>query len=348
MDKEFKSLRSVIQTGYQHLHSNANEHVTMLAVVKRPRESAFEFRTISLKGTSDVEAFDNALLDEALRPYTLDDSEVQYLPFELSLDVKNSIGVLDIDAVSQEKTPEEGGLRPPEKLLNFVQSVQAIPKQLIRQEIDPLTDANFEMTIGILFIYSCFRDGKLFAYQRLTGSSHLQHRSILLSLSDKMINPGNTSFELANTNALSIGHRFDFLILNNNLVVMTHQVLEVQFAYRAVLQKRAKTILNSQLSRYLSDSSLIDERLSGNAAQLIRRINRLSNSPVLRMSPTELHAALEGVEDYKGKFKFDDDGLIIVKSAEDVDEALKMFNDSRVRSPLTNATYDSEVKQLIR
>lgn len=348
MDKDFESLRSAIQAGYQYLRDDDNEHVNMLAVVKLPRKSDFELRTILISGTSDMKTLDDALLYDALKPYALDGNEVQYLPFELSLDVKNSIGVLDIDAVSQDNPPEQGGLRPPEKLIHFVQSIQKIPDQPIDQNVDALKDAEFEMTVGILFIYTCLPDRKLFAYQRLTGSSHLKQRSILLSLSDKMFNPKNTSFKLVNNNALNIAHKFDFLILENNLVIMNHQVLEVQFGYRAVLQNRAKAIVNSQLSRYLSDSTFIDERLSGNAAQLIRRINRLSDSPVLRMSPTELHAALEGVEDYKGKFKFDDDGLIIVKSAEDVDEALKMFNDSRVRSPLTNATYDSEVKQLIR
>ena len=80
----------------------------------------------------------------------------------------------------------------------------------------------------------------------------------------------------------------------------------------------------------------------------ISKLLRISNSPVAKMSAHSLRERLEGSDEYANQFDFDENDHITVGDGATLDRVLKMLNDEIVTSPISDAVYESEIKDRIR
>lgn len=76
----------------------------------------------------------------------------------------------------------------------------------------------------------------------------------------------------------------------------------------------------------------------------VKKLARISDSPVLKLKPYEIHERSKAVSSYS-RLQFDSDDKIVVSSKTDLKIAIKLLSDDFLKSPVTDITYDSSRKK---
>ena len=71
---------------------------------------------------------------------------------------------------------------------------------------------------------------------------------------------------------------------------------------------------------------------------------KIKDSPVLKMSKQDILRKINEIERYKSLINVQD-GQIVVKNQNDVNNVLKLFGDAILKSELTNAEYETMIKK---
>ena len=102
------------------------------------------------------------------------------------------------------------------------------------------------------------------------------------------------------------------------------------------------------IARFVDSTDLLEERVRLGRTRTISKLLRISDSPVAKMEARSLRKRLEKSDEYAGRFIFDKSDRISVGDAATLDRVLKMLNDEIVTSPISDAVYESEIKDRIR
>lgn len=315
--------------------------LAMYAVILK--DSNNPFRAVEVNRPADdfeLITFDKAMLEESLLPYRTDidrdggdieeASETVYRPFIESIDDRHAIGVLDIN----ELNVKEGNF-----ILNFISNISRLENLETGCSVPSLAEDELERVNGFLFVYNI--GGYLvYAYQKIT-KSYLLKSGLLMKM-----HLDNT-FSFYKGPVIRFTNKFDFLILDGKIISYCHNTIIQQFRYMVELQNKAREAVQS-FSHLLANSDLLLDRISKQRIRTINRLLGIGTSRINNFSPEQLRERLNQIVQYQGKFQYDGDGKIVINTVQDIDEVLRMFNDEIVVSPLTDAVYESEHKQLFK
>ena len=338
MNKESSvSGNAEIKRVWSDVESGRNLSTEMFAVVQEKRKGPFELRSIEVLSSSEMKEFDRSVFETAYSEYLSED--LRYVSLEESLDVKDTVAIIDAET---QKTDNKKDNQEESLLDQFVGAAMASSEAFANGDIQSLDSSDFQSIKGLLFVYLIELGGrceKVYAYQKIPPSAALRETNIIEKIVDQ------AKFKLFAGESIRVARYFDFIIINKVVYALRPKTLVGQFGFGEILQERAGKVV-SNIDHLISGCDLIVDRVAKDRKRTINKLIKIQSLSVIKMSAGQLRKKLEGTNEYAGKFRFDKNDHIVVKSPQDIDAVLSMLNDEIVVSPLTGDTYSSEIKEV--
>ncbi|MCX6075698.1 MAG: DUF4868 domain-containing protein [Campylobacterales bacterium] len=148
---------------------------------------------------------------------------------------------------------------------------------------------------------------------------------------------------------LKIDRNFQFLVLNEHILVIKLDMLESSLGYESVIVKKAEEALATiGAIDFLDDISKLEEMVK--SKKIAKKVNLVKNSPVIniiRDNQSKVISFIENHPELKKSLKFGEDGKLELKSKVSVEKFLKLLDDDYLKSELTDLLYDSLNKDKI-
>ncbi|MEI2696154.1 MAG: anti-phage protein KwaB [Saprospiraceae bacterium] len=172
-----------------------------------------------------------------------------------------------------------------------------------------------------------------------------KHHAVNLLKRDRfLLVPDNQRLVKVNDDALVIDRSFDFMLIDNNLIVLKLNILERFFGFENVVRNQAKNTID-----------LIDTiQLLENIEQIIeiaqtmtnaRKLMKIRNSPVLNVPVSNVINFIRNHPELTGRIGFNENGTKInLDTGISKKLFLKLLNDDYLFSQLTELQYDSHAK----
>ncbi|RXJ94791.1 hypothetical protein CRV00_05525 [Malaciobacter molluscorum] len=142
---------------------------------------------------------------------------------------------------------------------------------------------------------------------------------------------------------LKIDRNFQFLVLNEHVLVVNLNMLENQLGYESVIVKKAEEALISiGAIDFLDDISKLEDMVK--SKKIAKKVNLVKDSPVIKVINENQPKVIKFIEehpDLKKSLKFNEDGKLELKSKVSVEKFLKLLDDDYLKSELTDLLYDS-------
>lgn len=215
------------------------------------------------------------------------------------------------------------------------------------------TVANQEEQMEFSFKSDNFSDIESFIF--LIGNEtnkialYKKHYSLSLIKRDSSfigLRKSETEFVKLESDILKVNETFEFLQVDNQVIVFSVKSLESSFGYTGILMRAAKT--NFQL---IQDAQLIEnvEELEEliNEKRYAKKVVKIKpNTPVLALPFTKLKTFIEGHPKLKRRLKFNDaQDKIKFHSKTSKELFIKLLSDSYLKSELTDLLYESDEKE---
>jgi len=142
---------------------------------------------------------------------------------------------------------------------------------------------------------------------------------------------------------LKIDRSFQFLVLDEHVLVINLKMLETQLGYESVIIKKAEeALVTIGAIDFLDDISKIEEMVK--SKKIAKKVNLVKNSPVIDIIKTNQSKVVSFINTHpelKKSLKFNNDGKLELKSKVSVEKFLKLLHDDYLKSELTELLYDS-------
>lgn len=146
---------------------------------------------------------------------------------------------------------------------------------------------------------------------------------------------------------LKIDQSFQFMAIENNILIVNLSMLETQLGYDEVITKKAKEAVELIASLdFLEDIAKLEEMIE--TKRIAKKINLIKNSQVLNIIQSDRNKVktfVESIEDLKKSLKFTEDNKLKLNSKIGVERFLKLLDDAYLKSELTETLYDSLNKE---
>lgn len=180
-------------------------------------------------------------------------------------------------------------------------------------------------------------------YKKHYPINYLKRDSVL------RIFPSNERFERINTNILSISENFEFIQIENNLIVLNIKSLEKHFGYETIVRHMASSNLQLiQNSGLLVDIGLLNNLI--NELKYAKKIVRIRpDTPVLLLPVNTVILFIINHPVLSRKIRFNADSTrISLDTKVSQEHFIKLLNDDFLKSELTNLLYDSQTKNTLK
>jgi hypothetical protein len=222
--------------------------------------------------------------------------------------------------------------------LNFLNTV------LQNEEQTKFNFNNYNLnTIKAFVILIGNQNHKITLYKKHYAINYLHRDSVL------RIFPAATRFEKIDENILSINESFEFMQIENDLIILSTKVLEKHFGFEQIIRNAAlanlEVIENSLL---LEDITLLNT-LSADLkyAKKIVRIKR--GTPVLALPTSTVMTFIQQHPILKKKIRLNADNTKVSLDTKVSQELfIKLLNDDFLKSELTMLLYDSQNKDSMK
>lgn len=148
---------------------------------------------------------------------------------------------------------------------------------------------------------------------------------------------------------LKIDRSFQFLALDNYIIIVNLSMLENQLGYKDIITQNARDFINVIAAlNFLEDVAKLEEMAE--TARIAKKVNLAKDSPVLKIITSDLDRIknfIESIDELRKSLKFNADNKLQLNSQVGVEKFLKLLNDAYLRSELTDIRYDSSVKEKI-
>jgi hypothetical protein len=154
------------------------------------------------------------------------------------------------------------------------------------------------------------------------------------------------SFEEVESDILSITSNFDFLLIDEHLIIKNLKTLERTLSYTDVIHKKA--ISNIELIKtlnFLENLDGLEKHLK--TTRLAKKFNKAQASPVIKIIQDDIERVIEFIKKHpvtKSKLKLNGDDKLILDTKISVEVFLKLLDDDYLQSELTKLLYDSRSK----
>jgi len=160
----------------------------------------------------------------------------------------------------------------------------------------------------------------------------------------------NENIDELKDDILKINGNFQFLVLNEHILVLDLNMLETQLGYEDVIIKNAEEALATiGAIDFLDDISKIQEMAT--SKRIAKKINLVKNSPVIdiiRSDQSKVVTFINTHPELKKSLSFNADGKLELKSKVSVEKFLKLLHDDYLKSELTELLYDSLNKDTLK
>ena len=164
-----------------------------------------------------------------------------------------------------------------------------------------------------------------------------QDRFLMVPVSDQR-------FVKVRNDTLTIDRNFDFMMVDNNLIVLKLNTLERFFGFEEVIRNQAQnTIAMVEANLLLEDIAQLNE-LSQSMANA-RKLMKIRNSPVLNIPSNNVIDFIRNHPELRGRIEFNEDETRVrLTTGISKKLFLKLLNDDYLFSELTELQYDSHAK----
>ena len=157
----------------------------------------------------------------------------------------------------------------------------------------------------------------------------------------------NENIDELKKDILKIDHSFQFMAIENNILIVNLSMLETQLGYDEVITKKAQETVELIASLdFLEDIAKLEEMVQ--TKKIAKKINLVKNSQVLDIIQSDINKVktfIDNIEDLKKSLKFTEDNKLKLNSKIGVERFLKLLDDAYLRSELTETLYDSLNKE---
>jgi hypothetical protein len=172
-----------------------------------------------------------------------------------------------------------------------------------------------------------------------------KHHPINLLKRDRfLLIPSNQRLVKLQDDAIAIDRSFDFMLLDDNLIVLKLHILERFFGFEDVIRNQAQnTIGLIEVNELLEDIEQINE-IAQNITTA-RKLMKIRNSPVLNVPVNNVINFIRNHPELTGKINFNENETKInLDTGVSKRLFLKLLNDDYLFSQLTELQYDSHAK----
>lgn len=353
-----KALLAALEDADDLLHERTSVYALLETL---DPEAPFELALVTREGeeSEDAQVMDERLFDRAFLDYgfheVLDENMVEgveYAPVEDLVAGGECIGVAPFSlfdgSVGRARMAREAGEDDAEESpasLRFPFFLELVERTLsLGLSPETLAAEELDFVVGLLFVYSApSRDPEdaVVAFQRLQPSSKKKSSSLLVF-------GGEGSAPTACAAAsIRLSSSFDFVLYGKQALFRTLSSLTTLFAYNKLLAALAKDYAET-LSEVVADCEKLDERIdkSRSVATKLLKLRR-KGCPVAEMEARELASKVSTLPYYNSKVRFDRDGKVILTTAAEVDDFLRLLEDPLLVSPVSGARYEARTKTLL-
>ena len=157
----------------------------------------------------------------------------------------------------------------------------------------------------------------------------------------------NENIDELKKDILKIDHSFQFMAIENNILIVNLSMLETQLGYDEVITKKAQETVELIASLdFLEDIAKLEEMVQ--TKKIAKKINLVKNSQVLDIIQSDINKVktfIDNIEDLKKSLKFTEDNKLKLNSKIGVERFLKLLDDAYLKSELTQTLYDSLNKE---
>ena len=155
-----------------------------------------------------------------------------------------------------------------------------------------------------------------------------------------------TVFSEQTENLLTIAHRVDILVINDHLITGNTTLLQKSFGFQDyIYQSAAQAVTSIAEKGLVSNVDKLTEYISRGKPKYAKKMMRIGNSRVLALSANELYTKINTVQRWKDKFHIDEaTHQIVLKSYNEVESLIDLFDERYTRSDITDTEYDTDVK----
>lgn len=157
----------------------------------------------------------------------------------------------------------------------------------------------------------------------------------------------NENIDELKKDILKIDHSFQFMAIENNILIVNLSMLETQLGYDEVITKKAQETVELIASLdFLEDIAKLEEMVQ--TKKIAKKMNLVKNSQVLNIIQSDINKVktfIDNIEDLKKSLKFTEDNKLKLNSKIGVERFLKLLDDAYLKSELTETLYDSLNKE---
>lgn len=172
-----------------------------------------------------------------------------------------------------------------------------------------------------------------------------KHHPVNLLRQDRfLLFPSDERLVKAKNDFIALDKSVDFMMIDNNLIVLKLNTLERFFGFEDVIRNQAQEIINTIEANELLDNI---EQLNELAQSLTnaKKLMKVRNSPVLNVPVENVINFINNHQELTGRIEFTEDGTRL-KLTTGVSKKLflKLLNDDYLFSQLTELQYDTHAK----
>ncbi len=172
-----------------------------------------------------------------------------------------------------------------------------------------------------------------------------KHHPVNLLRQDRfLLFPSNERLVKAENDFIALDRSFDFMMVDNNLIVLKLNTLERFFGFEDVIRNQAQNIIATiEANQLLEDIEQLNELAQSLATA--KKIMKVRNSPVLNVPVENVINFINNHQELTGRIGFNDDGTRVrLTTGVSKKLFLKLLNDDYLFSQLTELQYDTHAK----
>lgn len=234
------------------------------------------------------------------------------------------------------------------KILFFEQGDEFHPFAYVKNptEYAEFVESDLNSAVGFLF---CFRKGEveIYFYQHLWSIMipNKKKTNIMMKIfagEDKVI------FSEQKEPLLTIAKKIDIIILDGYLITADTKLLQNNFGFHDYINQSAKKVVEGiSQTGLVANTNKLTDYIGRGKTKYAKKMMRIGNSKVLKMSKENLVDRVNTVERWKDKFDIDSEsGEITLNTFLDVENLIDLFDERYCRSEITDTEYDTDVKSV--
>lgn len=148
---------------------------------------------------------------------------------------------------------------------------------------------------------------------------------------------------------LAVTQKVDLLVIDDQIVTNDIGLLQTHYDFQRYVRTTATHIVSEITTLdFVSNMDKVTEYISRSRLTYAKKMLRIKNSKVLRMSKEELFTKITTLPRWQGKFEIDEtDHTIKLKKYGQVENLIDLLDERYTRSDVTDEEYDTRAKKWV-